>query len=438
MSVVALFAAALVPPAAVPPAELTAPVKVEGLVAADLFMLAERAVAGGRPEDAQEFLTALLSDPDPDVRLEAGFRLAKLDAAGGRNREAAVRLRRILDERPDAQPVRLELAAQLAGLGDITAARRELRYAQAGSLPPEVAQMVDRFSQALRSRKPYGGSLQLGMSADSNVNRATRSDTLGTVIGDFTLDEDAQERSGQGLSVDGQAYFRVPFARHQFTVVGSQSADLYRHKQFNDTTLGIKAGPELSFGPMRLDLSVGYNRRWFGGERFTDSAIGQAVLTSQLNPQTQGQASVTAAKVTNRRNSLESGFIYSGGIGIERALSVRTGLGLSLSAVRQDFRDSGYSTRSGQLAVIGYQSFGRVTLVGSVSLGRLVADDRLSLYPERRREWSKRLSLGSTFRRVEWMGFSPSMQLSWERNRSSIEIYDYRRRAFEFGVARAF
>lgn len=436
-----LFLTSLVAVASAPatePAITERSVEIRNMAAGDLFAFADRAVAEGRVDRARVLLSALLADRDPDIRHEANFRLAKLDAASGRMREAAVRFRRILDERPGAQPVRLELAAHLARMGDINAARRELRFARAGSLPPEVAQLIDRFSLALRSSRPFGGSLQVGMTADSNINRATRSDTLGTVIGDFTLSEDAKERSGHGLSVDSQAYVRFPIGHHQFTVTGSQSADFYRHKRFDDLSVALKAGPEFSIGPTRLDLSAGVARRWFGRDRFTDSAAAHAILTASVTPSMQGRVELTAARIANHRNPLESGRSYSAGIEFEKALSVRTGIGVALSAVRQDLRDPGYSTRSAQFGLIGYRTLGRMTVIGSASIGRLVADELLLLYPDKRSDWSKRLSLGATFRKIEYMGFSPTAQLSWERNDSSIEIYDYRRRAVELGLTRAF
>lgn len=412
--------------------------EASGLSAADVIVLADEALAQRRATDARVLLSALLSDRNMDVRHEAAFRLGKIEADSGDLRSAALRYRRILDERPDAQPVRLEFAALLAKMGDENAARRELRYARAGGLPPDVAQLVDRFSQTLRNSKPFGGSIQLGTSADSNINRATRSDTLGTVIGDFTLDADAKEHSGYGVSIDSQVYGRLPFGRHQFTVTFSQSTDVYGQKRFNDVSTALTAGPEIFFGPSRLNLSAGITRRWFGGDRLTDGQVAQAILSVPVSSTAQTRLALTASKVTNHFNPLESGRNYSAGIEIEKALSLRTGMSLSLSLLRQDLRDEGYSNRSGQLGLVGYRSFGRTTLVASASINRLVADQRLLLYPEKRNDWTKRLALGATFRKLEVYGFSPSAQFSWERNGSSIEIYDYRRRALEFGVARAF
>ena len=69
---------------------------------------------------------ALAGDPDIELRSEARFRLALMLADRmGRVRDAAVELRRILDERPDAARVRLELARMDAMLGRLGAAERE-------------------------------------------------------------------------------------------------------------------------------------------------------------------------------------------------------------------------------------------------------------------------------------------------------------------------
>ena len=75
-------------------------------------------------------------------------------------------------------------------------------------LPPAVARLVDRYSEALRAARPCGASLEIALAPDSNINRATRSDTLGTVLGDFDIDKDSKAKSGTGLSLHGQAYRR--------------------------------------------------------------------------------------------------------------------------------------------------------------------------------------------------------------------------------------
>jgi len=158
------------------------------LSAAELFAFADRARDAGDYATAETAYLALTRDPDLELRTEARFRLARMYATQmDRKRDAAVLYRRILDDKPDAAPVRLELARVLAELGDYQAARRELRAVQAGALPPEVAQLVRFYANALSATKRLGGSIDLAIAPSSNINRATSSDTLDTVIGDFDL-----------------------------------------------------------------------------------------------------------------------------------------------------------------------------------------------------------------------------------------------------------
>ena len=79
-----------------------------------------------------------------------------------------------------------------------------------------------------------------------------------------------------------------------------------------------------------------------------------------------------------------------------------------------------------------------MTLNGGFDVARLHADERLMLFPERRSDRYARLSLGATFRQVQWHGFAPLFRFSVERNRSTIAFYDYRRTRTEMGIVRAF
>ena len=408
------------------------------LSAAELFDFAERAKSAGRSDEAEQALYALAKDPDIEIRTEARFRLGMMWVDSGKARPAALLFRQILDERPNATRVRLELANILVKLGDESSARRELRAVRSGALPPEVAQMVDRFSAALRARKPFGGSLQVAVASDSNINRATRSDTLGTIIGDFVLNDDAKARSGKGLSTDGQVYARLPLGNHAFLTSLSGAAELYRKKDFDDITMAAKAGPELHLGSDRLNLSAGARRRWYGGDKLSTAFGAEADFTHPLAAIAQLRTSASAYRVTNHRNALESGWNLSSTLSGELALSQRSGGGVAVTGIRQLLHDPGYSTTSGQLTLFGYRELGKLTLTASASLARLEADRRLFLYPEKRKEWLRRGTLGATFRQLTYAGFAPTAQLTIERNRSSIEIYDYRRTAFEVGVTRAF
>jgi len=416
-----------------------APEQIEGLKAADLFALADNRLATDRPQDAEVIYRALAKDPDIEIRSEARFRLGLLLSKLGRNREAAVEFRALLDERPDAQRVRLELARILAELGDESAARRELRQAQAGGLPPEVSQVVDQFANALRSRKPFGASLELALVPDSNINRSTDAQTLDTIIAPLDLSDDARAQSGLGARISGQAFFRKRISPHLALVPRiSGQGEFYRKSQFDDISASALLGLEWSPGRERFQLSGGGAYRWYGLDPYARTLTTSLNWQHPLSRRAQLTASVTAADTKYKLNDLQDGALLNADIGIERAFNARSGGGVTLSATRQTARDPGYANIAAGVTFVYYRELGRTTGFVTFTTRGLEADARLFLYPERRRDLLLGVSAGATFRALKFKGFAPLVRISLERNFSTVGIYDYRRVAATFGITRAF
>jgi len=101
-------------------------------------------------------------------------------------------------------------------------------------------------------------------------------------------------------------------------------------------------------------------------------------------------------------------------------------------------KDAAYSTRGWNAGISAYRNVGRMTLSAGLDLGRLKADDRLLLLPEARADRLTRFSVGTVFRQLTFAGFAPVARLIVERNRSTVEFYDFKRVRTEFGISRAF
>ncbi|GFM28734.1 uncharacterized protein PY1_contig-05-128 [Novosphingobium sp. PY1] len=412
----------------------------ETFSAAQLFTLADQARARHDFATAETTYRALTQDRDVEIRTEARFRLGMMLADDLKlYAKAALEFRRILDDKPNAARVRLELARMQAMLGNMGAARKELRAAEAAGLPPAVEQLVRFYSRALNARKPLGGSVELALAPDSNINRATRSDTLGTVIGDFALDKDAQAKSGLGLDLQGQGYFRLGIEPGADLLVrASGSATLYRDPDFNDITVGIQAGPQYNWGANQLTLSFGPSWRWYGGEPYSTTIGGNASWQRPVGKRSQLRLDGGIAHVDNKRNALQTADDFTLSASLDRAFSARTGGGVQVYGFRGAARDPSYSLASGGASVYLFREIGRTALVGTLGYSHLEADERLFLYPRRRIEDRYNASLAVTLRALHLGSFAPLVRVKWERNRSSIEIYDYRRVAAEFGVTSAF
>ena len=406
----------------------------------ELFAFADAARARGDYAAAEAAYRALAENPDIELRTEARFRLATMFIDDlGRDTDAAVLLRRILDEKPDAAPVRLELARVLGRLGDEAGVRRELRQAQAGDLPPQVAQFVDSYVRALSARRPFGGSATIGLAPDSNINRATRSDTIDTVFAPFTLSEDARQQSGLGLTLGGNVFARTGLTEGVGLLArATGDGRFYRQGAFNDTTLSLLAGPEVALGRDRLNIAAGYVWRWFGGDPYSETATVSGSFIHPAGRQAQLAASLSAGRIDNRLNDGQDGEVYGAGLSYDRALGSRGGIGIGLSGARQDARNSGYAAWQGGVALRGFREMGRMTVRAEIEYRKLEADARLFLFPERRSDDRYSADVAATFRQLTFFGFAPAIQIGWERNRSTVDIYDYRRISGQVAIERAF
>jgi len=410
------------------------------LTPAQLFDFAARAAAQHDVTTAETALRALTGNPDGAIRNEARFRLAKLIAAlPGRKAEAAILCRRILDEQPNAAPVRLELARLDAEMGHMAAAGRELRAAQALDLPPEVSRAVRFYQQALDAIRPIGGSIEVALAPDSNINRATSGSSLNTVIGDFTLSRDAQATSGIGAVVRGQAFARLT-AGPRLTMLArlSGSANLYRDPEFDDVIVAPQIGPEWTNGPDRISLSVGPGWRWYGGTPYTFSTSEGLDWQHRLGKRAQIRAAASHAFIKNNRDDLETGVAWGGNAGLDRAFTARFGGGFSLNANRQGARDPAYAITGFGISPYLFREVGHTTLTATLTYSRLAADQRLSLFTDRRIDNAYSLNLAATLRQIRIGSLSPLVRFRLDQNRSTVQIYAYKRVAGEVGLASAF
>ena len=407
--------------------------------AADVITFAEQVLRGGDSRTAEAAFRALLEDPDPQVRAEARFRLAKMIAAAGRRTEAAVLLRRVLDEYPAAAPARLELAAQLNEMGHQDSALRELRALRTTDLPPGIVRFVDRWSASLQASKPFGVQVEFALAPNSNINRAPHSETLGTVFGDFTFDEDARPRSGIGIAARGWAHRRIALGK-DLDLVARAAADLslYRAKDFNDIAAELSVGPEFKLFGARVSVQAGVGQRWYGMDPHQSQLRLSASATKAIGAVSQVRADAAFRLTDNKLNDLEDGRGLTLAARFERSFSPTISISAFVTADRFEAKDQAYSTRSWAAGVTAYRDVGRMTLSLGAELGRLKADERLFLLPEAREDRHTRFSLGAVFRQFNFAGFAPMARVVLERNRSTVEYYDFKRTRTEMGISRAF
>lgn len=429
----AIWLAALAPAAADEP-----PTIVSGLKAEQLFELASR-IEQSDANTAEQIYQALEGDPHLEVRNEARFRHAHLLAGRHELAKAEALYRAILEEQPDAPRVRIELAAILAQTGNVAGARHELETAQRGGLPPDVARVVDQYAAALRSNQPYGASFEFAFIPSNNINRATTATELNTVIAPFQLSDDARAKSGIGVRLGGQAYYRAPVdEKTDLTFKGAAEGSLYRTSSFNDIVASAQVGLESEVAQMKLRPFVGRSYRWYGEKLYATTDTGSLEVEQPLGLKSLLTTDLGIGRADYRGNNLQNGDIFTANFLYERSSSPESGLGFGFSLQRQDANDPGYATTSGGLQVLLWRKLYGVSAFADLHLSRLGADERLALFPERRWDWLYSATLGATFPQFAVRGFAPVLRVSFERNDSTVGVYDYSRWAGDIGFTRAF
>ena len=254
----------------------------------------------------------------------------------------------------------------------------------------------------------------------------------------FDIDEESKARSGTVWRSAGRLTAGLRSAigpQPLFRASGSAALQPWGVQR---RCVDLAAGPEFRLRHRQISLEAGVTQRFYGQKPFTRSLRIGATVTQALGPRTQLRLSASAATIDNRLNDLQDGRNYSLQASAEQALSPSMGVALSLGADRLLAKDPGYSTTGWRIGLLAWREIGRATLTAQAQVGRLGADERLLLFPEARSDRFSRFSLGATFRRRTFGGFAPTTRIVIERNRSTIEFYDYQRIRTEFGIARAF
>lgn len=410
-----------------------------GLTASDVFGIADRYAAVRRFADAETLLKGLTRDPNPDYRAEARFRLSILREAQGDKQGAIEWLKALLDEKPNAGRPRLELARLLAETGDESGARRELRRAGAAGLPEDVARVVDRFATALRSSRTIGGSIEVAVAPDSNINRATTQERVDTVVAPLTLSRDARATSGIGFSLSAQGFARGPITDDVDLLSRvSVRADLYGKSRFNDVVMTLASGPEVRLGGARVRPAGIAQRRWFGGDLYSESYGGSLNVLKPLDRVSQIEGEVTLLQSNYARVPAQDGLLADFNIAYDRAFSPRFSTRVSVRATRQDAKVDFLSTDSVGIDLLASRAFGKQLGYIQLSGFRLGANGKDPLFGVTREDKRFDVTAGLILRRFTWRGLAPLIRVIHSESDSTIPIYDFRRTRVEFALSREF
>jgi tetratricopeptide (TPR) repeat protein len=185
----------------------------------EIVTRAKQQLDNGDAQGAYTLLYPLQSERAGDPEFDFVLGAAALQL--GKNTEAVFALERVLAVQPNSAPARALIARAYFNLKETETSRREFENVKKQDVPPEVAEQIDRFLDAITriedaQRTTIRGYVEIGAGWDSNVNSATADGQVavpvfgGTI---FTLAPSAQEQEDAFITFGGGVNFTHPFSK---------------------------------------------------------------------------------------------------------------------------------------------------------------------------------------------------------------------------------
>ena len=354
----------------------------------------------------------------------------------------------MLIERPDLVRVRLELALAFFLQGKDTLAKDHFERVLAGDVPPAVVANVQRFLRQIRARRRWSLYVGGALAPDSNIGSGSEEEFINIhVFGvplPFRRNEDEFTTSGVGLSLWAGGEYQQPLGdRHRIRMGGDLSRREYAGSRFDQTFLGLHAGPRWLAGP-RTDLSLlgSVRRRLVAGDGdYDDLGLrfeSRRRLTRRFS--VNGQASWHDRRY--RTTTSFDGPILDSSLGGNWVATptVRVNAALGYGRERPGLLRSRNASR--RLRVGAQVALPRGFVVGA--FGQLRWTDFEGEWPphtppgEFREDRTRTLSASVHHRRFTLYGFSPELVVTNESRRTNAQLYDYRKNHAELRFVRQF
>lgn len=412
---------------------------ITGLTAADLLAAASRLVEAGRTAEAAAVLGDL-RNLTPQEETERAFLHGMIALQDEDYDQAAARFRDILAAQPGLQRVRLELARALFLAHHDSAADYHFRLVLADQPPPGVALNINRFLAAIRERRVVSFNLELGLVPDSNANAAPDDDRVELYGLPFTLSKDAQETGGLGVSMSGRLLMRPRLAPRVrlYSVLSGYHSEFFGG-DLDDTIATAELGPEVETGKGTFIPSAIYFHRWFGGRDYNDGLGLRLRWQKDVSRTWSLQADAQWRHIDNKVNDGLDGPLYLAGLLAQQRLDGKSYFNYQAVLRRQETKDAAYTYIEpgatlgyGREFPLGITTYLAVEAAPSFYKGRIAAFDKV------REDWRLRGELTLIKRNWSYMGFAPVIRLSYTRNLSNIDFYEYKRLRGEFTVTRTF
>lgn len=355
--------------------------------------------------------------------------------------EAIFALERVITLEPGFDRARLELARAYFLREDDLRARREFETVLAHDPPPAVQAQIERYLDAIdrradRYETTASGYVEISGGHDSNVNAATSSEGVDTIIGRVTLDDTSQELDDNFLRLEARGSVSHPIAPGVNLIGGAGLWDrsLADESEFETGAFDGQFGVMWRDPQTRLTVSGQVERFYLDGDPYRDLLGIGATYYRTLSPILSVDASATVSNLDyDDRPELDSTFTLLDA-GFSRALAgawqpvVSAGVFIGEEDADDDGPAAQASTERDIFGVRAglWMSFApRWTLRGNVEYSISDYAGENALFDKTLEEDYYFIDVGVDWRPAVRWRVGP--QLAYTRNEANIELFDYDR-----------
>ncbi len=414
---------------------------LNGLKPQDMIAVSEDFIAHKKYDEARQVLAALAGDTS--VSLERNFLEGYIARQTGDKKTAIKKFRAVLNDKPNESRVRFELARTLYEDGARQAADYHFKLAQRdlGGAPEDVQRVIAGYRKAIRAQKGWSFSTTIGIAPDTNINSSTNSTAVDIFGLPFFLNDGARAKTGVGQIFGAQGQARIKLAAtYDLDVIGATNFTNYKGGSFDDLGATISIGPSRQFGDnLRIGVGTTYAQRWYGGSVLNRSYGVRLSGDYRFTNSSDLSAELSFKKTNNLLNDGFDGSQIGLSVSYQRAFAHQLTGSFGLNVQRSLLSDPGNSNwDTGLFAGLGAELPWGINagLSGQVSSSLYQAPSRVFLETRKDIRFDARAYLG--LRSLRFMGFSPSIDYTYQYNRSNIDLYQYNRHRVEFAIARYF
>jgi hypothetical protein len=379
----------------------------------------------------------IVSDPGA---IEARFLLAEIERRRGNLNGAVAIYRAVLENYPELDRVRLELAATLAAAGNDADAEQEYFRVLRNVPPGTVSARIRNALAAIEDRKSFLWDFGISLAGDSNINAAPRDRNV-TIFGlPFVLSEESRVQSGMGVRVTAAGEWRPKLSDEIRLRLGGNLFDVdYQGGRFDNQGADGRAGLQLTKERWSVSLLGLGSAHYYGGALYSSSYGGRIENTWLASERmaVHGDSDVQYVSVPAFHGV--NGIQWSVGVSPVYAFRPNVSGWLNLGYGARDARVKVFSYGSERLGIGGrIDTNWGVTLTAEADAIRYNYGAPNPFFGTTESDLLKRASIAAAFPRFAVLGLTPTLSVSYDNNSSSFVASRYERTNFEFSFSRRF